>query len=283
MRNFKITKSITNRDNEVFKAYLREISRYPLLTAEEEKELGNKIKAGDKKAKDKLINSNLRFVISVAKQYQGQGLDLLDLVECGNIGLIKASEKFNPERGYKFISYAVWWIKQSIIQAITETSRTVRLPISKSSNIIRILKFINSWEQEKGIRPSNEEIAKALDLNPNSIEYILSSNTKCVSVDTPFGDIDEGTLIDVIPNNNIPKPDNIDSDREKIIKEMLSKLTLREHDILLMTFGLLGTQYIPYDEIGTRFGITGERARQISLGALKKLKENYSSLIKELI
>ena len=170
MRKFKVTRSITNRDNEIFRIYLKEVSRYPLLTADEEKELAYKIRNGDKKSIDKLVNSNLRFVISVAKQYQGQGLDLMDLIEAGNYGLIKSATKFDPDKGYKFISYAVWWIKQSIIQSISETSRTVRLPVSQSSSIIKILKTISKFEQEHNRRPSNEEIGQILNINPDKIE-----------------------------------------------------------------------------------------------------------------
>lgn len=285
MRKFKVTRSITNRDNEIFRIYLKEVSRYPLLNADEEKELAYKIRSGDKRAIDKLINSNLRFVISVAKQYQGQGLDLMDLIEAGNYGLIKSATKFDPDRGYKFISYAVWWIKQSIIQAITETSRTVRLPVSQSSNILRILKTIAKFEQEHNRRPSNEEIGEILDIDPNKIESTLGSNVKCISVDVPFGDSEESTLIDIIPNPTIKNTDSsFDSpDMEHNIRELLKELTIREHDILIMYFGLLGVQPLPHDEIGKKFGLTGERVRQIVNSIIDKIKTKHLDLAKELL
>lgn len=285
MRKFKLTRSITNRDNEIFRIYLKDVSRYPLINADEEKELAYKIRNGDKKSLDKLVNSNLRFVISVAKQYQGQGLDLMDLISAGNTGLIKAAHKFDPDKGYKFISYAVWWIKQAIIQAITETSRTVRLPVSQSSNILRILKTISKFEQEHDRRPSNEEIGKILDINPDKIESILGSNVKCVSVDIPFGDSEESTLIDIIPNKTIKSTDSAfeNPDMEYNLKELLKELTIREHDILIMNFGLLGVQALPHDEIGKKFGLTGERVRQIVNSIIDKIKTKHLNLAKELL
>lgn len=285
MRKFKVTKSITNRDNEIFKLYLKDISRYPLLSYEEERELGNKIKEGDKKALNKLVNSNLRFVVSVAKTYQGQGLELMDLVEAGNMGLIKSAERFDPDKGYKFISYAVWWIKQSIIQSLIESSRTIRLPVSQSSNIIKILKEISKFEQEHNRKPSNEELGEILDINPDKIDKILSSNTKCVSVDLPMGDSDENTLVDVIPNPNAINPEKqiIKEDLQYTITELLEQLTIREHDIILLSFGLLGTQALPNDEIGKKFGLTGERIRQIIQDIIKKIKEKHIDLAKELL
>lgn len=285
MRKFKVTKSITNRDNEIFKLYLKDISRYPLLTYEEERELGNKIREGDKKALNKLVNSNLRFVVSVAKTYQGQGLELMDLVEAGNMGLIKSAERFDPDKGYKFISYAVWWIKQSIIQSLIESSRTIRLPVSQSSNIIKILKEISKFEQEHNRKPSNDELGEILDINPDKIDKILSSNTKCVSVDLPMGDSDENTLIDVIPNPNASNPEKeiVREDMQYSINELLEQLTIREHDIILLSFGLLGVQALPNDEIGKKFGLTGERIRQIIQDVIKKIKEKYIDLTKELL
>ena len=285
MRKFKVTRSITNRDNEIFRIYLKEVSRYPLLNADEEKELAYKIRNGDKKSIDKLVNSNLRFVISVAKQYQGQGLDLMDLIEAGNYGLIKSATKFDPDKGYKFISYAVWWIKQSIIQSISETSRTVRLPVSQSSSIIKILKTISKFEQEHNRRPSNEEIGQILNINPDKIEATLGSNIKCVSVDVPFSDSEESTLLDIIPNPTIKNSDSSfdNPDMEYNLRELLSELTIREHDILIMFFGLLGVQPLPHDEIGKKFGLTGERVRQIINSIIDKIKIKHLNLAKELL
>ena len=285
MRKFKVNKSITNRDNEIFNIYLKEVSHYPLLTAEEEKDLANKVKLGDKRAKDKLINSNLRFVISVAKQYQGQDVDLMDLIEVGNIGLIKAASKFDPDRGYKFISYAVWWIRQAIIQHLALYSRLVRLPVSQSSNIIKINKEISKFESLNGRIPSNEELGEILDIDPDKIDRILSSNKKCISVETPFKNDDTNCLLDIIPNENAVKSDSItnDEDDKTNLKLLLDKLTIREHDILILSYGLLSTQYLSYDEIGKRFGVTGERIRQIHLNVLDKIKTNFLDLAKELL
>lgn len=285
MRKFKVNKSITNRDNEIFNIYLKEVSHYPLLTAEEEKDLANKVKLGDKRAKDKLINSNLRFVISVAKQYQGQDVDLMDLIEVGNIGLIKAASKFDPDRGYKFISYAVWWIRQAIIQHLALYSRLVRLPVSQSSNIIKINKEISKFESLNGRIPSNEELGAILDIDPDKIDRILSSNKKCISVETPFKNDDTNCLLDIIPNENAVKSDSItnDEDDKTNLKLLLDKLTIREHDILILSYGLLSTQYLSYDEIGKRFGVTGERIRQIHLNVLGKIKTNFLDLAKELL
>lgn len=285
MRKFKVAKSITNRDNEIFNIYLKDISRYPLLNADEEKELGRKIREGDKKAKDKLVRSNLRFVISVAKQYQGQGLDLMDLIEAGNEGLITSAEKFDPDRGYKFISYAVWWIKQSIIQALSVNSRMIKLPISQSSKLIKIIKEIYKFEQTYQRKPSNEELGKILDINPNKINGILSSNAKVVSVETPISGEDEACLLDIIPNENAQLSDNLTSksDKETIIHELLNSLPIRDRDIIVLSYGLLGVQPLPYDEIGKLFGVTGERVRQLHLNIIKNIKKNNLELIKELL
>lgn len=285
MRKFKLDRSITNRDNEVFKIYLKDVSRYPLITAEEEKELARKIQAGDTKAKDKLVTANLRFVISVAKQYQNQGLDLMDLINEGNASLIKAAEKYDPDKGYKFISYAVWWIRQAMIQALSTNSRTVRLPVSQSAVISKIIKTRNKFESENGRRPSNEELSELLSISPEKIESTLSANTKCVSIETPFSDEDEGCLLDIIPNKNAQESDSLTdkSDLTNTITELLESLTIREHDVLLLTYGLLGVQALPYEEIGKRFNLTGERVRQLHLGIIKRIKTEFKDIAEQLL
>ena len=285
MKQFKVIKSITNRDNDVLNVYLKDVSRIPMLKADEELELSRQIKMGNKKALDKLVISNLRFVISVAKQYQNQGLDLLDLINEGNLGLIKAAEKFDGDKGFKFISYAVWWIRQSIMKALSDSSRTIRLPISQSTNIIKILKTINTFEQQNERKPSDEELSKLLRIEIDKINNILSANTNCVSIETPFGGEEDGCLLDVIPNKNSPSSDVIikEEDSVKHLDNLLDHLTIRERDILVMSFGLKNVQALPYEDIGARFGLTGERVRQIKEEIIEKIRNNFKDLAKELL
>lgn len=281
MKTLQIKQSITNRSDTALNSYLKDISKIPLLTVEQEKEIGKKAKLGDKKAMDKLVTSNLRFVVSVAKQYQGQGLDLIDLINEGNCGLIEAAKRFDIDKGFKFISYAVWWIRQSIVLALSNASRTIRLPASQVHLISKINKTISEFEQKNERKPSDVELEKILNIPKEKISYILSASSKMVSVDSPIKDEEEGTLIDIIPNNNAIKTDAA-LDRESKDKEIyfiLKKLSYREHDILRMFFGI-GCDSMTLENIGTKFGITSERVRQIKDAAIKSLKGKYFDYIK---
>lgn len=280
MKSIQIKRSITDRNNISLNDYLKDISKIKMLTPEQEKEIGKLAKEGDRKAIDKLTTSNLRFVISVAKQYQGQGLDLIDLIQAGNTGLIEAANRFDVDKGYRFISYAVWWIRQAIIQALSDNSRTIRLPISQIHIIAKINKAISEFEQLHNRRPSNEELEKIVDIPAHKIDKIMSSESKVVSIDTPFKDEEEGTLVDVIPNTNSPKADNIINEeyKKKEINMLLNTLSDREHDVIRMYFGI-GCYPCTLDDIGEKFGVTYERARQIKESALKNLSKLKSLLI----
>ena len=280
MKSIQIKRSITDRNNISLNDYLKDISKIKMLTPEQEKEIGKLAKEGDRKAIDKLTTSNLRFVISVAKQYQGQGLDLIDLIQAGNTGLIEAANRFDVDKGYRFISYAVWWIRQAIIQALSDNSRTIRLPISQIHIIAKINKAISEFEQLHNRRPSNEELEKIVDIPAHKIDKIMSSESKVVSIDTPFKDEEEGTLVDVIPNTNSPKADNIINEeyKKKEINMLLNTLSDREHDVIRMYFGI-GCYPCTLDDIGEKFGVTYERARQIKESALKNLSKLKPLLI----
>ena len=280
MKSIQIKRSITDRNNISLNDYLKDISKIKMLTPEQEKEIGKLAKEGDRKAIDKLTTSNLRFVISVAKQYQGQGLDLIDLIQAGNTGLIEAANRFDVDKGYRFISYAVWWIRQAIIQALSDNSRTIRLPISQIHIIAKINKTISEFEQLHNRRPSNEELEKIVDIPAHKIDKIMSSESKVVSIDTPFKDEEEGTLVDVIPNTNSPKADNIINEeyKKKEINMLLNTLSDREHDVIRMYFGI-GCYPCTLDDIGEKFGVTYERARQIKESALKNLSKLKPLLI----
>ena len=284
MRTFKITQSITDRSNDCVKTYLKEINKYPLLTAEEELEVAKQASLGDKKAFDKLINSNLRFVVSVAKQYQNGTLSLIDLINEGNIGLVKAAKKFNYNRGFKFISYAVWWIRQSIMQAITDKAKTIRIPTNQTVLVNKVIKTTAKFEQENDRTPSYEELSALTDIPEEKIGELLATITKTVSVDVPFGDEEDGCLLDVIPDINTNTTDhNLDVDSRSIeINRVLNKLPIRENTIIQMVFGLNGVQELPFEEIGKRFGLTGERIRQLKEKSLEILKEKYSEQLKRL-
>jgi RNA polymerase primary sigma factor len=277
MRQLKITKQVTNRDTLSLDKYLHEIGKVELLSAEEEVELAKKIRKGDRESLDKLVKANLRFVVSVAKQYQNQGLSLPDLINEGNLGLIKAAERFDETRGFKFISYAVWWIRQSILQALAEQSRIVRLPLNKIGSINKINKAINKLEQEFQREPTIEEIAELIESKSDFIEEALNFSNVHVSMDAPLYDEEMSNMYDVILNNDSPSPDNelIDNSLRKEIERSLSTLGQREADILRYYFGLNG--YPPYtlEEIGDEFGLTRERVRQIKEKAIKKLKNQY--------
>jgi RNA polymerase primary sigma factor len=278
MRQLKISKSITNRESESLEKYLPEIGREDLLTAEEEVELAQRIKKGDREALEKLTKANLRFVVSVAKQYQNQGLSLPDLINEGNLGLIKAAEKFDETRGFKFISYAVWWIRQSIHQAIAEQSRIVRLPQNQVGSVSKINRALNKFEQENERRPNVSEIAEKTDLPEEKVEVALKSNTRHVSVDAPFSDSDDNSLLDVLVNDDAPMADRslvIESLRNEIAAA-LNILNDREQKIIKSFYGI-GCQEMTLEEIGHATGLTRERVRQIKEKAIRKLRNSTSN------
>ncbi|WP_279052908.1 sigma-70 family RNA polymerase sigma factor [Hoylesella timonensis] len=275
MRQLKITKSITNRESAALDKYLQEIGREDLLSTEEEIELAQRIKKGDRKALDKLTKANLRFVVSVAKQYQNQGLSLPDLINEGNLGLIKAAEKFDETRGFKFISYAVWWIRQSILQAIAEQSRIVRLPLNQVGSVNKINQLQNKFEQEFERRPNSSEIAERIDIPEDKVIDAMKANGKHVSVDTPFSDGNDNSLIDVLPDSDIPMADNelVMESLRKEIADALHTLNERERNVIECFYGINQPE-MTLEEIGDRYGLTRERVRQIREKALRKLRKN---------
>lgn len=280
MRQLKITKSITNRESASLDKYLQEIGHEELVTVEEEVELAQRIRKGDRHALEKLTKANLRFVVSVAKQYQNQGLSLPDLINEGNMGLIKAAEKFDETRGFKFISYAVWWIRQSILQAIAEQSRIVRLPPNQVGSVNKINRMLNKFEQENERRPSIDEIADSVDLPEDKIEDALKVNTRHVSVDAPFADGDDNSLIDILPNSDAPMADKalvMESLREEISRA-LRTLNERERNIIECFFGINNPE-MTLEEIGDKFGLTRERVRQIKEKAIRRLRHNTKNRV----
>ena len=282
MRQLKITKSITNRESASLDKYLQEIGREELISVEEEVELAQRIRKGDQKALDKLTKANLRFVVSVAKQYQNQGLSLPDLINEGNLGLIKAAEKFDETRGFKFISYAVWWIRQSILQALAEQSRIVRLPLNQVGSLNKINKALQKFEQDHERMPSPDELAEILDIPRDKIADTLRVSGRHVSVDAPFVDGEDNSLLDVLVNNDSPNADKglVNESLNKEIERALSTLTERERDIVKDFFGI-GTQEMTLEEIGEKFGLTRERVRQIKEKAIRRLRHsNRSKLLK---
>ena len=281
MRQLKITKSITNRESASLDKYLQEIGRKELITVDEEVELAQRIRQGDQAALDKLVSANLRFVVSVAKQYQNQGLSLPDLIDEGNLGLIKAAQKFDETRGFKFISYAVWWIRQSILQALAEQARIVRLPLNQVGSINKISKAQPRFEQEHERRPSAEELAERLDIPVDKISDTMKVSGRHVSVDAPFVEGEDNSLLDVLPNNDSPMADST-LNQESLAKEVnraLDQLNPRERDILKMFFGI-GCQEMTLEEIGAKFDLTRERVRQIKEKAIRRLKGQKSKLLK---
>ena len=281
MRQLKITKSITNRESASLDKYLQEIGRKELISVDEEVELAQRIREGDQAALDKLVSANLRFVVSVAKQYQNQGLSLPDLIDEGNLGLIKAAQKFDETRGFKFISYAVWWIRQSILQALAEQARIVRLPLNQVGSLNKIGKELSKFEQEHERRPSAEELAERLDIPVEKISDTLKVSGRHVSVDAPFVDGEDNSLLDVLPNDDSPMADSTLT-QESLSKEVnraLDQLNPRERDILKMFFGI-GCQEMTLEEIGAKFDLTRERVRQIKEKAIRRLKGQKSKLLK---
>ena len=280
MRQLKITKSITNRESASLDKYLQEIGREELILVQEEVELAQRIKKGDHKALEKLTRANLRFVVSVAKQYQNQGLGLPDLINEGNLGLIRAAQKFDETRGFKFISYAVWWIRQSILQALAEQSRIVRLPLNQVGSLNKITKELAKFEQENERKPSPEELAERLDIPVDKISDTLKVSGRHISVDAPFVEGEDNSLLDVLPNDDSPMADS-SLNQESLAKEVdraLKQLYDREREILKMFFGI-GCQEMTLEEIGAKFDLTRERVRQIKEKAIRRLKGQKSKLL----
>ena len=281
MRQLKITKQVTNRETASLDKYLQEIGKVDLITADEEVELAQLIKAGDQRALEKLTKANLRFVVSVAKQYQNQGLTLPDLINEGNLGLIKAAKRFDETRGFKFISYAVWWIRQSILQALAEQSRIVRLPLNKIGSINKINKMYAFLEQENERPPSAEEIAKKLDMTVNDVKESMKNSGRHVYMDAPLIEGEDSNLYDVLNSGESPNPDRVllhESLRIEI-NRALETLTPREADVVKLYFGLGEHQPMTLEEIGETFDLTRERVRQIKEKAIRRLKHTSRSKI----
>jgi RNA polymerase primary sigma factor len=281
MRQLKITKQVTNRETASLDKYLQEIGKVDLITADEEVELAQRIKTGDQTALEKLTKANLRFVVSVAKQYQNQGLTLPDLINEGNLGLIKAAQRFDETRGFKFISYAVWWIRQSILQALAEQSRIVRLPLNKIGSINKINKTFAFLEQAHERIPSAEEIAKELDMTVEDVKQSLKNSGRHVSMDAPLIDGEDSNLYDVLRSGESPNPDKelLHESLRTEIERALETLTPREADVIRLYFGLAGQHSMTLEEIGETFDLTRERVRQIKEKAIRRLKHTSRSKI----
>ncbi len=278
MRQLKITKSITNRESASLDKYLQEIGKEDLITVEEEVELAQRIRKGDQRALEKLTRANLRFVVSVAKQYQNQGLSLPDLINEGNLGLIKAAEKFDETRGFKFISYAVWWIRQSILQALAEQSRIVRLPLNQVGSLNKINKALSRFEQEYERRPSPEELASRLEIPAEKIADTLKVSGRHISMDAPFVEGEDNSLLDVLVNDDSPVADRtlMNESLSREVERALETLSERERDIIKYFFGIQEPE-MTLEEIGEKFGLTRERVRQIKEKAIRKLRHPTKS------
>jgi len=280
MSQLKITNKITARESLSLDKYLIDIGKIPMLTADEEADLARKIREGDDKALEKLTNSNLRFVVSVAKQYQNQGLSLIDLINEGNVGLIKAAKRFDETKGFKFISYAVWWIRQSILQAIVEHSRLVRMPVNKIGSYSKVnsahLAFVQEFERE----PTNEELAEILGIPTRDVSLMLRGSGRHVSFDAPIGgEGNEGTMLEVVPNEDEglnPETTLMSQSLKQEVENGLNMLTPRERDVIAAYFGLYGKQALTLEEIGDLFGLTRERVRQIKERAIRRLRKSYN-------
>lgn len=275
MRQLKISKSITNRESASLDKYLQEIGHEELLSVDEEVELAQKIRKGDRRALERLTRANLRFVVSVAKQYQNQGLSLPDLINEGNVGLIKAAEKFDETRGFKFISYAVWWIRQSILQAIAEQSRIVRLPLNQVGSVNKINRELNKFEQEHERRPSVDEIADRINLPEDKIEEAMKVNNRHVSMDAPFVDGEDNSLLDILADNDMPMADKalVQESLRKEIDRAIELLNDREQKVVRAFFGI-GSPEMTLEEIGEKYNLTRERVRQIKEKAIRRLRHN---------
>jgi len=281
MRQLKISKQVTNRESASLDKYLLEIGRVDLISPEEEVDLAIRIKAGDEYALEKLTKANLRFVVSVAKQYQNQGLSLPDLINEGNLGLIKAAKRFDQKRGFKFISYAVWWIRQSILQSLAEQARVVRLPLNKIGSINKINRAFSELEQRLERPPLAQEIAEYMEISVNDVHQLLQSNGRHVSMDAPLvdGDDSSSSLYDLLPNDSLPGPEKslLNDSLRKEIYRSISTLTTREGEVIKMYFGLGQKSALSLEEIGVRFDLTRERVRQIKEKAIRRLKQNSRS------
>ena len=277
----KLTRQLTNRENKSLDLYFQEIGKYVLLKPEEEIDLAIKIKKGDMAAQDRLVRANLRFVVSVAKMYQNQGLSLGDLINEGNIGLVKAAQRFDETRGFKFISYAVWWVRQGIMSAIADQSRVVRLPLNRVGNLTKLGKVYRELEQEFERKPTTEELAKILEISSDEVAYILQISSRQVSVDAPFnnGDENKSTLMDVLHNDEQPMPDTelMHDSLKNEVADILSTLDEREAEVIRLSFGIGSNQKATLEEIGERFNLTRERIRQIKENALRKLRSSKRS------
>jgi RNA polymerase primary sigma factor len=279
MRQLKISKQITNRESQSLDKYLQEIGKVDLLTPDEEVELAKRIKEGDQIALEKLTKANLRFVVSVAKQYQNQGLSLGDLINEGNLGLIKAAQRFDETRGFKFISYAVWWIRQSILQALAEQSRIVRLPLNRVGSLNKISKTFSELEQKYEREPSPEELAEVLDVTTAEVVDTMKISGRHVSMDAPFVQGEENSLLDVLENDSEETPDSglMNDSLRKEVQRALSTLTQREADVITLYFGLNGEHSMTLEEIGEKFNLTRERVRQIKEKAIRRLRHTSRS------
>lgn len=279
MRQLKISKQITNRESQSLDKYLQEIGKVDLLTPDEEVELAKRIKEGDQIALEKLTKANLRFVVSVAKQYQNQGLSLGDLINEGNLGLIKAAQRFDETRGFKFISYAVWWIRQSILQALAEQSRIVRLPLNRVGSLNKISKTFSELEQKYEREPSPEELAEVLDVTTAEVVDTMKISGRHVSMDAPFVQGEENSLLDVLANDSEETPDSglMNDSLRREVQRALSTLTQREEDVITLYFGLNGEHALTLEEIGEKFNLTRERVRQIKEKAIRRLRHTSRS------
>ena len=284
MRSFKISQSITDRQDASLNSYFKDVSRQPMISQEEEIELTKKIKKGNEAAVKKLVEANLRFVISVAKQYQNKGLALVDLIQEGNIGLIEAARKFDETRGFRFISYAVWWIRQAIIKALSDQCRTIRIPANQVVCMNKINKVIEQFEQQHGRKPSIGELEELTDIDHDTICLTMSAMNRSVSLESPIKDEDASCLLDIIPNDGAVSTDAevAKNDLSKEIERILSKLSYRDRDILRMSFGI-GMNPMTNEEIARRFGIGSERVRQIQHSAINYLRAKYINDLKELL
>ena len=283
MQAFKISKSITDRSIESIGLYFKDVSKSKILSKEEEAKLYSEIKKGNKKAIEKLITANLRFVISVAKKYQGNGLSLVDLIQEGNVGLIKAAELFDPDRGIKFISYAVWWIRQSIMKALSDQSRTIRLPLNQISCLSKVNKISEKFEQAHNRKPSVNELEDIINIPANKLNMSMALTGSTVSLDSKIKDDSESTLVDIIPDSCKPSDyDTGKNDLPRTIRTILNTLSNRDSDIIKMAFGI-DMFPMPLTEVASKFGIGYERARQLQQAALKKIKEKYYKPLQELL
>lgn len=284
MRSFKISQSITDRQDASLNSYFKDVSHQPMISQEEEIELTKKIKEGNEAAVKKLVEANLRFVISVAKQYQNKGLALVDLIQEGNIGLIEAARKFDETRGFRFISYAVWWIRQAIIKALSDQCRTIRIPANQVVCMNKINKVIEQFEQQHGRKPSIGELEELTDIDHDTICLTMSAMNRSVSLESPIRDEDASCLLDIIPNDGAVSTDAevAKNDLSKEIERILSKLSYRDRDILRMSFGI-GMNPMTNEEIARRFGIGSERVRQIQHSAINYLRAKYINDLKELL